>query len=52
MGVGVLESFGFVVGVGEGRKEVWGRVNTFLASWNPTCPVAMEAFLCKFDQGV
>ena len=27
---------------GVGSKE---EKQTFLASWNPTCPVAMEAFL-------
>ncbi len=36
------------MGVGERR----GRIGTFFWSWKPTCPVAMPAFLWRFDQGV
>lgn len=42
--------FGVLTKVEEGG--VGKSEHTFLGSWNPTCPVAMEAFLCKFDQGV
>lgn len=45
--------FCFLFGVLKWRRVGWGKSeHTFLGSWNPTCPVAMEAFLCKFDQGV